>query len=540
MKNKLIGFLVVFIISSAAFPLVGSDTHVSTMYHDRASMVLSDCGCENSYDSSLFISGIGPSIEEKKTNPENRPTARSDLPDMFSWKQYIEKDWTTPSRDQGNCGSCWLCAGLGALESIIQIRENCSKLRLDLSEQYVLSCLPQAGSCKGGWAYRAFRYIKSNTSTGNNCNGIIYERCFSYQANDSVDCSEACAEWESFLIPLNSYGYWAPSGSSMDRDAIKTQIIEQGPVVAAMYATYYTHGPGNFEEWGWTHHDADDYYPYHEALGTNHQVVIIGWKDDPAIANGGYWICKNSFSEEWGYHGFFNIEYGSLNIDGSVIDWVDYNAQNYSNWLPVAETNGPYQANSDEPISFDAQKSFDHEGKLVTHVWDLGDGTQQSGLTITHSYAEQGVYPITLTVEDADGYTDAETSWAFIGRDNRPPNTPRLRGRRNADKTQTYRCMFRAVDPEGDDVYYYLNWGDTYWTGWWEGWIGPYKSGEWVTLENTWEAIGNYTIRVKAKDRYGAKSEFATLPVCVPHTLFRGIRLLDQLTDRILYLTYLH
>jgi hypothetical protein len=36
---------------------------------------------------------------------------------------------------------------------------------------------------------------------------------------------------------------------------------------------------------------------------------------------------------------------------------------------------------------------------------------------------------------------------------------------------------------DGDDLYYYLNWGDTYGDGGAVGLIGPYKSVEKVTLE---------------------------------------------------------
>ena len=97
-----------------------------------------------------------------------------------------------------------------------------------------------------------------------------------------------------------------------------------------------------------------------------------------------------------------------------------------------------------------------------------------------------------------------------------PPKTPWLLGRRTGENDTTYRYTFWATDPDGDDLYYYLNWGDDYWFGGAVGWIGPYKSGEKVTLEKTWTEKGNYTVRVKASDRYGAKSDWATLKVTMP------------------------
>jgi len=57
-----------------------------------------------------------------------------------------------------------------------------------------------------------------------------------------------------------------------------------------------------------------------------------------------------------------------------------------------------------------------------------------------------------------------------------------------------------------------------YWTGSWQPWIGPYESGEKVTLANIWDTHGEYVVRVKAKDKYNAESNWATLPIIIPKT----------------------
>jgi hypothetical protein len=246
--------------------------------------------------------------------------------------------------------------------------------------------------------------------------------------------------------------------------------------------------------------------------GTNHQVVLVGWKDDPSITNGGYWIVKNSLSEEWGYEGFFNLEYGSLNIDKTDINWLEYGAENFSNWMPVA------CINTSDQTFFDGSGSFDHEGSIMSYSWDFGDGTTATGMTATHTYGSPGIYQVILTVTDNASNTDSDTTWVFIDEQNHAPKTPWLLGRRNGENGTIYHYTFWASDPDGDDVYYYLNWGDTYWDGGAVGWIGPYESGEKITLEKNWTEKGNYTVRVKAADRYGAKSTWATLEVTMPYT----------------------
>jgi PKD repeat protein len=305
---------------------------------------------------------------------------------------------------------------------------------------------------------------------------------------------------------------------------MKTQIMESGPFVGAMLYTYYPWGSNNLDEWGYTHHNPTDYYPYPGPVkDSNHFVVIVGWKDDSSIKNGGYWILKNSHGEDWGYDGFFNLEYGSLNIDSIDNEWVDYNPANYSNWMPVPQTNGPYHGAVNQEIIFNGSKSLDHEGSIKSYVWDLGDGTIKTGVTVTHSYVSKGIYPVTLTVTDNASNTDNQTTWAYIDIENHPPKTPTLTGQQRGKNGTAYSYTFTTTDPDNDDVYYYLYWGDLTYSGGAVQWIGPYKSGQSITLEKTWAQKGHYTVRIKAKDRYDAKSDLATLTVTMPYSFNKPI-----------------
>ncbi|HEY3396164.1 MAG TPA: LamG-like jellyroll fold domain-containing protein [Armatimonadota bacterium] len=58
------------------------------------------------------------------------------------------------------------------------------------------------------------------------------------------------------------------------------------------------------------------------------------------------------------------------------------------------------------PIRFDGAQSGSTSGKLVSYAWDFGDGATARGAAATHTYAQVGTYPASLTVRDDQGRSD--------------------------------------------------------------------------------------------------------------------------------------
>ena len=344
----------------------------------------------------------------ENTYPSSFEFLDSDLPDNFNWRDYEGKDWTTPIRQQLS-GDCGVFSALGALESIIKIRENNSDINPDLSEQYVLSCLPAAANEYGeGCTYgvlpsNAYKYIMSTDENGNYHNGVTWESCFPYQARDfnqGVMQDQMCNDWLDHLVPISDYGsLWIEEvieNTAESRDLIKNMILQHGPCVAGMTIT------SAFQRWGYSHHTPEDYYPYKGEQWRDmisHGVVIVGWKDDSSIANGGYWICKNSWGTNYGYHGFFNIEYGAC-FTGVLLEWVDYSPDDYY-WKPVAISQDMYSGIVNEEIFFDAGLSYGAENSsILSYHWDFGDGNTGSGIATSHAYSQEGMFRANLTVID--------------------------------------------------------------------------------------------------------------------------------------------
>ncbi|HEC82540.1 MAG TPA: PKD domain-containing protein, partial [Thermoplasmatales archaeon] len=76
-----------------------------------------------------------------------------------------------------------------------------------------------------------------------------------------------------------------------------------------------------------------------------------------------------------------------------------------------------------------------------------------------------------------------------------------------------------ATDPDGDQLYYKWDWGDSI-----SDWLGPYNPGEIVNVEHIWENKGSYEIRVKAKDIHGKEGPWSDpLPITIRKKSFRLI-----------------
>jgi len=90
------------------------------------------------------------------------------------------------------------------------------------------------------------------------------------------------------------------------------------------------------------------------------------------------------------------------------------------------------------------------------------------------------------------------------------PETPATPdGREYGVPEQEYEFSASTTDPEEDEVFYLFDWGD----GEYSEWIGPVNSGETVTSIHSWIDLGDYNIKVRAKDEWGCVSDWSDVKV---------------------------
>ena len=70
-------------------------------------------------------------------------------------------------------------------------------------------------------------------------------------------------------------------------------------------------------------------------------------------------------------------------------------------------TANPTSGSAPLTVSFDASGSSDPDaGDTLSFSWDFGDGTSGDGVAPSHTYDSEGIYVVTLTVQDSIGSTD--------------------------------------------------------------------------------------------------------------------------------------
>jgi outer membrane protein assembly factor BamB len=92
------------------------------------------------------------------------------------------------------------------------------------------------------------------------------------------------------------------------------------------------------------------------------------------------------------------------------------------------------------------------------------------------------------------------------------PAAPVIQGPPQGRRLKIYSYDFTSTDPLGKDVWYYVSWGD----GTAQDWIGPYPSGETMTLSHRWDFKGTYTIEARVKNTENLWGPYGTLEVTMP------------------------
>jgi hypothetical protein len=166
---------------------------------------------------------------------------------------------------------------------------------------------------------------------------------------------------------------------------------------------------------------------------------------------------------------------------------------------------------SDVEVDSKTQIIMDKIDNLVTSE-KHGSGNQNShgiSIYVPYQYYDDSYEYIDFSV---DTEWDEFLDWFHNGQNSQPPTKPVIIGPNSGFVDVTYEYEFYSLDPEGDYISYYVEWGD-YTSG---DWIGPVQSGETVTASHSWSKTGAFIIKAKAVDEHNSDSEWSYHTVTIP------------------------
>jgi PKD repeat protein len=164
-----------------------------------------------------------------------------------------------------------------------------------------------------------------------------------------------------------------------------------------------------------------------------------------------------------------------------------------SNQPPVADAGPDQTVSAGQLVNFSGEGSYDPDGNIENYVWDFGDGSVGTGITISHTYDNPGIYTVTLSVTDDNGSVGTDTAVITVLEVtvNQPPVAdagPDQYTRKNSPVKFDGRA---SKDPDGKITNYTWNFGDG-------------KSGSGSVVYHKYTKRGTYTVTLTVTDNKGA------------------------------------
>jgi len=205
-------------------------------------------------------------------------------------------NWTaagavTPVKDQGQCGSCWAFAVIGAVEGAYQLSPKGGKL-ISLSEQQIVSCDKAGGNagCNGGEQITAMDWLAKQAGS---CTEADYPYTSGKSGADGK-CEKTCTEAVKIARGVELHA---------KNETLLAAAIAMTPLSLSVDAS---------DDSIWQSYSGGVVTAACKCNNGNcldHGVTGVGYGTD--TKNGDYWLIKNSWGASWGEGGYIRLAKGA-------------------------------------------------------------------------------------------------------------------------------------------------------------------------------------------------------------------------------------
>ena len=250
------------------------------------------------------------------------------------------------------------------------------------------------------------------------------------------------------------------------------------------------------------------------AIDIDGRIILYEWDFN---GDGKYdWSNATTASVTHSFKGEFSgraVLRATDNDGGRGIAWLNITVKNIAPIAALVAT--PIDVDTFEDVIFNASRSFDTDGMIVSYWFDFGDGTNSGWLNssvTTYQYRDgTNTYTATLKVRD-DGYKNNTNPVSIkIKVHNRKPIPATGVGGTYNNRTVTFDGSY-SLDRDGEIVSYIWTFGD------------GYSSTE-VTVTHTYTKRGSYTVTLIVTDDDGLTG---TETVTIEITEFTIIRIREN------------
>jgi len=176
------------------------------------------------------------------------------------------------------------------------------------------------------------------------------------------------------------------------------------------------------------------------------------------------------------------------------------------NRAPVAAIQfTPPTVNAPVSVLFSGEGSVDADGRIVSYVWDFGDGSQGVGITQNHVYASAGQYKVALTVTDDAGLAHTASAVVTVAGNRAPVAVILASASRGA---APFNVEFRgdsSYDLDGRVVSYSWRFGQDATA------TGP-------TVQRVYEQPGDYAVQLTVTDSGGLSATQSLMVTALAQT----------------------
>ena len=200
-------------------------------------------------------------------------------------------DWsgkyTTPVKNQGQCGSCWAFSATEQIESDTMRTKGKSYV---LAPQQITSCDGTSFGCNGGWTESAYKYVQK-------AGGLAQEKDYPYTSGSNGVTGSCKENKDDFVVTVTGFR------SVMYEASMGSYVSKTGPLSVCLDAsTWSTYTGGIMKSC---------------PKQVDHCVQAVG------VQTGGsdpYWKVRNSWGTGWGESGYIRLSYGdnTCNIDNDA------------------------------------------------------------------------------------------------------------------------------------------------------------------------------------------------------------------------------